>query len=185
MSRMLRLSEAEFLARTQAGVRGAPAAGMAARSAPCVPGEAESGTTRSAASGVDSPVAGAEAGFLMLPYPVSANRYWRNFGGRMVVSQEATAYKVRVGRILCMTGRRRIESAPVAVALRLHPRSTKTGAASKARMDLDNAIKVALDALNGIAWLDDRQVVKLTCEIAGPMDGGGLSVKINEVSGWA
>lgn len=32
---------------------------------------------------------------------------------------------------------------------------------SKLRGDLDNYIKTVLDALNGVAWEDDRQVVKI------------------------
>lgn len=31
-------------------------------------------------------------------------------------------------------------------------------------MDIDNLAKSLLDGLNGIAWVDDRQVVKLTIE---------------------
>lgn len=33
---------------------------------------------------------------------------------------------------------------------------------SKLRGDLDNYVKTLLDGLNGIAWDDDRQVVKIT-----------------------
>lgn len=33
---------------------------------------------------------------------------------------------------------------------------------SKLRGDVDNYVKTILDALNGIAWVDDSQVVKLT-----------------------
>jgi Holliday junction resolvase RusA-like endonuclease len=33
---------------------------------------------------------------------------------------------------------------------------------SKLRGDLDNMVKTALDALNGKAWADDRQVVKIS-----------------------
>ena len=32
----------------------------------------------------------------------------------------------------------------------------------KLRADIDNLLKLALDALNGVAWNDDRQVVKVT-----------------------
>lgn len=34
---------------------------------------------------------------ITLPMPVSANRYWRTFRGRMVVSAEAKAYKEQAG----------------------------------------------------------------------------------------
>lgn len=33
---------------------------------------------------------------------------------------------------------------------------------TKLRGDLDNYIKTVLDALNGVAWKDDSQVVKIT-----------------------
>lgn len=33
---------------------------------------------------------------------------------------------------------------------------------SKLRGDLDNYVKTVLDALNGVAWPDDSQVVKIT-----------------------
>lgn len=34
----------------------------------------------------------------------------------------------------------------------------------KSHMDVDNIAKACLDALNGIVWRDDRQVVRLTSE---------------------
>lgn len=33
---------------------------------------------------------------------------------------------------------------------------------SKLRGDIDNYIKTVLDALNGVAWGDDNQIVKVT-----------------------
>jgi Holliday junction resolvase RusA-like endonuclease len=38
--------------------------------------------------------------------------------------------------------------------------------ASRVRPDLDNAIKTVLDALTGVAWVDDRQVERLDAKIA-------------------
>lgn len=32
---------------------------------------------------------------------------------------------------------------------------------SSLRGDLDNYVKTVLDALNGVAWIDDKQVVKI------------------------
>jgi crossover junction endodeoxyribonuclease RusA len=67
---------------------------------------------------------------------------------------------------------------PVSVEFKLHPKTTKTGEASKTRMDLDNVIKVLLDALNGVAYMDDKQVVRLVGEVSYPVPGGGLSVRV-------
>lgn len=113
----------------------------------------------------------------MLPYPISSNRYWRNFRGLMVVSIEARAYKKQVKWAFSALG---IEPATgdVSLSIKLHPKLTKTGAASRTLIDLDNALKVAFDALQGVLYVDDKQVKKLTAEVGEPVDGGGLSVGI-------
>ena len=90
--------------------------------------------------------------FLELPLPVSANRYWRNYRGRTVVSAEAKDYKMAV----CLQAQHRGVrpfAGPVAVYLRVY-RARKSG-------DLDNSIKVLLDALCGVAYADDKQIVEL------------------------
>ena len=51
---------------------------------------------------------------------------------------------------------------PVAIHAVLHPRLTKEGRASETRIDLDNCLKLVADALNGILWHDDRQIVRVT-----------------------
>lgn len=81
---------------------------------------------------------------LELPMPPSANRYWRTFRGRATKSPEARAYIDRVRRACTATP----STGPVSVRLDVH----------LCRGDLDNRIKVSLDALTGIAWLDDKQV---------------------------
>lgn len=67
----------------------------------------------------------------------------------------------------------------LSVHVRLHPRSTKAGETSKTRLDIDNAIKCALDAGNGVLWEDDKQVVRLFAEVAEPRPGGGLSIDVS------
>ena len=85
---------------------------------------------------------------LTLPYPPSANSYWRAARGRgLVPSAEALAYKRRVAfaapKLLAFTG-------PVRVVVRAF-RPRRIG-------DLDNVLKVLFDALSGVTWLDDEQV---------------------------
>ena len=117
---------------------------------------------------------------LRLGYPVSANRYWRTCNGRTFRSAEADRYK---GEAMHAAVRARVVeiSGPVSVAITLHPKRTKQGNAYKSRMDLDNCVKVTLDALNGVAYRDDSQVVRLVAEIGEAIEGGGLSVSVERV----
>lgn len=92
---------------------------------------------------------------LSLPYPPSANRYWRNFRGRMVISPEAKGYKTAVQLIAKRAGVRLL-TGEVALILRVY-RPRKAG-------DLSNRIKVLEDALQGVAFHDDSQVVAIEAE---------------------
>lgn len=117
---------------------------------------------------------------LVLPYPVSANRYWAT---RVIpkpkkpphrplaityVTPEAEAYKAEVAKLARLAGIGKLEGR-VRVHLRLYP-SRPQDWAKRARkdpdlwadtvqcMDLGNCEKVLDDALNGIAWTDDKQL---------------------------
>ena len=118
---------------------------------------------------------------LNLPYPVSANRYWRIWRNKAVRSAEATAYKSVVRRIAQEAGVMPSEGS-VAVCLRLIPKANKDGSASKTVIDLDNALKVTLDALQGIVYENDKQVRRIVAEYSSePVAGGGLAVEIEEL----
>lgn len=91
---------------------------------------------------------------LILPVPPSVNRYWRNISvdncPRTLISEAGRNYKREVALIA------RIETpltGPVSVAYFVY-RPRRAG-------DLDNYLKSLLDALTGIAYEDDRQVVEL------------------------
>lgn len=88
----------------------------------------------------------------VLPVPPSANHYWRNYGGRVVVSNEAREYKGRAGWLAKAAGCYAL-GGPVGVLLHVH-RARRAG-------DLDNYVKVLLDALRSVAFEDDSQVVEL------------------------
>ncbi len=90
--------------------------------------------------------------FLILPYPPSANRYWRTFRGHVTVSAEAKAYKLAVALIGKKSTLRPLDGF-IGVALDVY-RPRRSG-------DLDNRLKVTLDALRGIAFHDDSQVVEI------------------------
>ena len=86
-----------------------------------------------------------------LPEPPSANRYWRVWRGRVVKSAEARAYARAVAAIVAGT----LTPLTGAVALSVHwHRGRKSG-------DLDNRLKVTLDALKGLAYHDDKQVTRI------------------------
>ncbi len=121
---------------------------------------------------------GTEGRFVMLDYPISTNRYWRSFKGRTVVSAEARQYKKKAAALWGERGLP-LRSGRVCVELILFPRSTKSGQPSKTRIDLDNCIKVALDSLNGVAFIDDKQITKLVAEIGNPAAGGALGVRVS------
>jgi crossover junction endodeoxyribonuclease RusA len=97
---------------------------------------------------------GAMSATLVLPYPISANRYWRSVPGRgVLLSAEARRYKEDAGKEALAAGVRPVDG-PVALTVTLY-RPAKRG-------DLDNRLKVLLDALGGgIAYRDDSQVVEL------------------------
>lgn len=116
---------------------------------------------------------------IRLPYPISANRYWRRYGYRVVKSAEAIKYTNDVRQICATEGVKKIEG-DVALEVLFHPKLTKKGKPSATRLDLSNTIKVVEDALNGIAWTDDKQVVRLYAGIADPVVSGGITIRWSE-----
>lgn len=132
-----------------------------------------------------------------LPWPVSANVYWRTRVVKGVamtyVSAEAKEYKRAVDRLLAAVGFQNPILGRVAVALTLYPhrpqnwqkRQRKFGAAwddGVRSIDLDNAIKVTLDALKGIAFEDDVWVRRITAERAEPDGEARLVVTITPIA---
>ncbi len=98
---------------------------------------------------------------LELPLPPSANDYWVIGWHRrkpcLVLSDEARTYK----RALALRGkafRRAPLDGPVELRLRVH--------FANGRSDLSNRIKVLEDALQGVAYINDRQVCRLVAERA-------------------
>lgn len=137
-----------------------------------------------------------------LPYPISANRYWRTrvikpkAGPAIVstyVSPEAKAYKEQVGWLLRAAGVRKPVEGRVAIAYTLYPhrpqdwqaRQRKLGAAwddTVQCLDLDNAQKVLLDSLKGIAFEDDAWVRRIEARRAEPDGEARIVVTITAIN---
>jgi len=100
-----------------------------------------------------------------LPYPPSQNRYWRSravrINGKWVsqtyVSTEAKQYKAAVrGLVSAMRLAPFPADVEIAVEVMLY-RPRRVG-------DVDNRVKVLFDALNGVAYADDKQIKKYAVE---------------------
>lgn len=139
---------------------------------------------------------------LTLPYPISANRYWatrtvpakgaRKAMALTYVTPEAKAYKANVEAICVASGVRRPLAGRVAIAVQLYPhrpldwqtRQRKLGAAwddGVQCLDLDNANKVLLDSLKGVAIEDDKWVRRLTSERMEPDGEARVVVTITSI----
>ena len=117
---------------------------------------------------------------LSLNYPPSANRYWRCFRNRMVPSAAATAYKKHVKMVAQSEGVV-LHNYSICVNIQLLPKLTARGKASKVLLDLDNCLKVALDALQGVIIENDNQVKEIHASYGVPTNGGGLRIEIKRI----
>lgn len=112
---------------------------------------------------------------LELPYPVSANRYWRTVVNKKTlramtfVSDEAKSFKSEVGWLAKAAGIRNPTDKPIALSITLVP---KNGVC----MDLDNALKVTIDALKGVAYVDDSQVWSIDARRSEPDPAGAKTI---------
>ena len=133
---------------------------------------------------------------LTLPYPLSANRYWRpvKLGKHIsiVPTKEAKQFRIDIlglcrsqGVVKPITGR-------VHVDVKLYPkrpldwqkRMRQDGAAwddTVMCIDIDNANKVLLDALKDVAIEDDKWVRRLTSERMEPDGQARVVVTITAI----
>lgn len=116
---------------------------------------------------------------LILPYPISANRYWRHFRGMTVKSIEARRYQEHVRNLALSEGYCKPLECPIHVEMSYHPKRPKKwrGDAPVRSQDVSNVVKVAEDALNGIAWVDDKQITHLSIAKCEPIEGGALIIE--------
>lgn len=134
---------------------------------------------------------------LTLPIPPSANVYWRHAAirgqARVFLSAAAKAYREDAAWRARLSGVQPIEGR-VALTVRLYPHRPKdwqkrqrkdpeTWDDSVQCIDLGNCEKVLSDALNGVAWVDDKLHRRIVLERMEPDDGGArVEVEIEAIA---
>lgn len=135
---------------------------------------------------------------LTLPRALSANRYWRTYMPKgfkapvTTLSQEAKDYKRAVQRIALVAGVRAPITGRVAIDVRMYPqrpldadkrmrKNPLTWDDDVQSIDLDNSLKVLLDALKGVVFEDDKWVRKINAERMEPDGEARLEVTITAI----
>ncbi len=175
----MKLTDVQHLLKRGAKVQGyrydlppAPATGPNAHGA-----EDGNGTTLATPRRADRPTASSDrqapgARHFVLPYPPSVNRMYRAVNGRSILSAEGRAYKARVSSLAFEC---KPFSGTVAVELAFY-RPARRG-------DLDNLLKATLDALKGVAFVDDAQVQRIAAVRREDKALPRVEVTVREISG--
>ncbi len=142
---------------------------------------------------------------LTLPYPISANRYWQSRivkakpprKGMIAIafpSTEAQSYRDQCAWIAKAAGFRAPLQGRLSVHLQLWPSRPQDWATRMRKLgplwdtdvrciDLTNAEKVLLDALNGLAFEDDAQIWRYTAERMEPDEKGArVALRISTIA---
>jgi crossover junction endodeoxyribonuclease RusA len=110
---------------------------------------------------------------LTLPFPPSANRYWRSCRGIVFLSGEAKKYKATLLEDKALAQVKPLDGR-VAISLDYY-RPRKSG-------DLDNRLKQILDCLQGVAYLNDSQIVEIHARQFDDKTNPRVEVEVLELS---
>ena len=136
---------------------------------------------------------------LTLPYPISANRYWRSFTPRgasrpvVTLSEQALEYKAEVALLIRLAGVLRPVGGRVKVEIELYPHRPQDWAKRSKKdpeawdddvmcLDLDNANKVLFDAIKGLAIEDDKWVREIHSRRMEPDGVGRVVLRITSLA---
>lgn len=98
---------------------------------------------------------------IVLPFPPSVNRLWRQFKGRTILSAEGRTYRKNVADCIWQDGHRYAKNGELGVTIRAFVPDAR-------RRDLDNLLKASLDAMTHAGvWHDDSQIKRLAIEHCG------------------
>ncbi len=89
---------------------------------------------------------------LILPYPPSINHLYATFRGRRIVSAKGRKFKSDIAVLARQQGARLL-TGDLTITFRVF-RPKRIG-------DLDNRLKISQDALKGICFEDDRQIIEI------------------------
>ena len=89
---------------------------------------------------------------LTLPYPPSVNNLYATFGGRRIVSAKGRKFKSDIAVLARQQGAKLLDG-DLSVTFRVF-RPKRIG-------DLDNRLKISQDALKGICFADDKQIIEI------------------------
>jgi Holliday junction resolvase RusA-like endonuclease len=105
---------------------------------------------------------------LVLPWPPSANHYYRHVGPRVLISRDGRRYREAVAEAARRSGAPMF-TRPVEVSIDLHPPDNR-------RRDVDNCLKCTLDSLTcaGV-YEDDSLIQKLTVTKCAPRPPLGMA----------
>jgi len=110
---------------------------------------------------------------IVLPVPPSAGLYWRLVRGRIVKTAAARGYQQGV-KLRALAQGCRPTAGLVAVTVHWF-RAARRG-------DLDNHLKVVLDALQGAAYRNDKQIVELHAYRLEDRQNPRLQIAIEDVA---
>lgn len=112
---------------------------------------------------------------LALPYPPSVNNYLRANGRKRFIAERVKLFRAEV-KVICFNARCPQFTGRLAMHIELRP-------PTKRLMDIDNALKAPLDALQHAGvYADDSQIDDLRI-VRGPVcEGGELIVSVAEIN---
>jgi len=116
---------------------------------------------------------------IVMPWPPSTNKIWRNVGKRTLLSKEARVYRNRArGELLAQGAANAKLDGRLSVRVELFPHDRRG-------FDIDNKLKALLDALTySRVWLDDGQVDEiLVLRSSERREGGQARVTITTMGG--
>jgi len=111
---------------------------------------------------------------ITLPWPPSANRYYRTVNGRPILSKVAREYRAEVvtlvGTVTAISGR-------ISVTIEAYPPDQR-------KRDLDNLLKQTLDALQHAGvYLDDSQIDQILIKRGMVRPNGSMRIEIDGNTG--